>query len=65
MKLHKIITMLKVILLALLLGLFVTGEYFKKHGGHPFWYWIIFVSVIALGVSLLTAGFLINKKLKK
>ncbi len=47
---------LKFILLGVLIALFLSGEYFRKHGGHPLWYWIVLGIVILLGSCLILIG---------
>ncbi len=63
---EKLQIMLKFVLLALLVALFISGEYFRKHGGHPLWYWIVLALVILLGSGLILTGIYVrNKKVKK
>ena len=64
-KLPKLITISKFVFLAIMLALFITGEHFKRRGGHPLWYWIALAAVISMGIALLIAGFLIAKKPKE
>lgn len=53
---------MKFIALALVIILFIIGEYFQKHGGRPLWFWIVMVIVVGYGIAILGTSFILRKK---
>lgn len=53
---EKLQIILKSVVLVLLFALFILGEYFRKHGGHPWFYWVLMAVVIAAGLVLILSG---------
>ena len=62
LKNEKIQIILKYIVFVLVLGLFSLGEYFKEHGGHPLWYWIVMGVVILFGLTIVFVSVVSRKK---
>ena len=62
LKNEKIQVRLKLLVIALVLGLFFLGEYFKERGGHPLWYWIVMGVVIFFGFTLVSLSVASRRK---
>jgi len=58
-------TILKFINLGVIVILFAVGEYYKKSGGHPVWYWFALAFVVVFGLTLVITNIVIRKKNQK